>query len=409
MGDAEKLASRTIFHIDLDAFFVTVEQVLNPALLGKPVIVGGRPQGRGVVASASYEARKFGIHAAMPLARAKRLCPQAIFVVGSYHRYAEFSQKFMQILGDFSPSLEPGGIDEAYLDVTGCPNYGSWRALAMKIKERIRKETGLVASVGIAPCKIVAKVASDAGKPDSLVEILPGQERSYLAAMAVQKLPGVGDKTGTVLRSMGIDTIGQLADMPDGLFRMRFGDGMAWLQRHARGIDDSPVEERGEAKSISRETTFEKDTVDSAMLRATLRYFAEKLGAELRDLNKMARTVTLKLRYADFETVNRGSTSREANNLDDAIFRVAARLLEATLGKKYKPVRLIGLEVSNFTGGETQLSLFNAETKRLEKLDRAIDRVRDKYGFDAIQTGYTLELKRKYGAKRGKDEKLPPV
>jgi DNA polymerase-4 len=409
MGDAGKRTLRTIFHIDLDAFFVTVEQVLNPALLGKPVIVGGKPEGRGVVASASYEARKFGIHAAMPLVRAKRLCPQAVFLVGNYRRYGEFSHRFMQILGDYSPSLEPGGLDEAYLDVTGCQNYGSWRALAWKIKERIRKETGLVASVGIAPCKVVAKVASDAGKPDGLVEVLPGQERGFLAAMPVQKMPGVGDKTGKALRTMGIDTIGQLADMPEGLFRARFGDGMVWLQQHARGIDGSNVEARGEAKSISRETTFEKDTVDAAMLKATLRYFAEKLGAELRDMEKMARTVTLKLRYADFETVNRGSTSREAINLDDSIFRAAVRLLESTLGKKYKPVRLIGLEVSNFTGGETQLGLFDAETKQLEKLDRAIDRVRDKYGFDAIQTGYTLELKRKYGGKRGKDEKLPPV
>jgi DNA polymerase-4 len=227
--------------------------------------------------------------------------------------------------------------------------------------------------------------------------------------MPVQKLPGVGDKTGKVFRTMGIETIGQLADMPDGLFRTRFGDGMAWLQQHARGIDTSPVEARGEAKSISRETTFEKDTMDSAMLKATLRYFAEKLGAELRDMDKMARTVTLKLRYSDFETVNRGSTSRESTNLDDAIFQAAMRLLESALGKKFKPVRLIGLEVSNFTGGETQLSLFNADTKRLEKLDRAIDRVRDKYGFDAIQTGYTLELRHKYSRKQGRDGKLPPA
>ena len=407
MGDAGKGTLRTIFHIDLDAFFVTVEQVLNPALRGKPVIVGGRPEGRGVVASASYEARKFGIHAAMPLSRARRLCPQAVFLAGNYHSYAEFSHKFMRILGDYSPSIESGGLDEAYLDVTGCQNFGSWRELASRIKERIRKETGLVASAGIAPCKVVAKVASDAGKPDGLVEVMPGQERSYLSPMPVEKLPGVGDKTGKVLRSMGIQTIGQLADMPDGLFKTRFGDGMVWLQQHARGLDGSPVEERGEAKSVSRETTFEQDTVDSAMLKATLRYFAEKLGAELREMDKMARTVTLKLRYADFETVNRGSTSRMATNLDDAIFRAAVQLLESALGKKYRPVRLIGLEVSNLTGAEMQLGLFDAETKRLEKLDRAIDRVRDKYGFDAIQTGNTIELKRKYAGRRIKDDKPP--
>jgi len=405
MVDAGKETLRTIFHIDLDAFFVTVEQVLNPALRGKPVIVGGRPEGRGVVASASYEARKFGIHAAMPLSRARRLCPQAVFLVGNYYKYAEFSHKFMHILGDYSPSLERGGLDEAYLDVTGCQNFGSWRALASRIKEHIRNETGLVASVGIAPCKVVAKVASDAGKPDGLVEVLPGQERSFLAPIPVEKLPGVGDKTGKVLRSMGIQTIGQLADMHDGLFKTRFGYGMVWLQQHARGIDGSPVEEHGEAKSVSRETTFEQDTVDMATLKATLRYFAEKLGAELRDMDKMARTISIKLRYENFETVNRGLTSRLATNLDDEIFRAPVQLLDSALVKNYRPVSLIGREVSNLTSSEKQLSLFESETKRLEKLDRAIDRVRDKYGFDAIQTGYTMELKRRHAGGRVREEK----
>jgi len=399
MAEIIKPSVRTIFHIDLDAFFVTVEQVLNPALRGKAVIVGGRPEGRGVVAAASYEARKYGVHSAMPLARAKRLCPQAVFLTGNYRKYVEFSHKFMAILGDYTPSLQPGGLDEAYLDVTGCENYDSWCGLAMKMKQRITKETGLVASVGIAPCRVVAKVASDRGKPDGLIEVLPGKERDFLATLPVRKMPGVGEKTGKVLKTMGIETIGQLADMPDSLFRSRLGEGMVWLQQHARGIDNSPVEAYGEAKSISRETTFEKDTMDSSFLKATLRYFAEKLGAELREEGKNARTVTLKLRYSDFETVNRSSSAREGTNLDDAIFQFAVRLLDKTLGNRFKPVRLIGLEVSHFTGGETQLSFFDAEAKRLEQLDRAIDQVRDKYGFDAIQTGYTLDLKQKYEGK----------
>ena len=401
MADIIRPASRTIFHIDLDAFFVTVEQVLNPALRGKAVIVGGRPGGRGVVSAASYEARKYGVHSAMPLARAKQLCPQAVFLTGSYGRYVEFSNKFMGILGDYTPSLQPGGLDEAYLDVTGCENYGSWRSLAIKIKRRISEETGLVASVGIAPCRVVAKVASDYSKPDGLIEVLPGEERAFLSGLPVGRLPGVGEKTGKVLKMMGIETIGRLADMPDPLFRSRFGEGMAWLQQHARGIDDSRVEAYGEAKSISRETTFEKDTMDIAFLEATLRYFAEKLGAELRGEGKNARTVTLKVRFNDFETVNRSSTAREGTNLDDAIFQAAVRLLDKTLGNRFKPVRLIGLEVAHFTGGETQLSFFNAEARRLEQLDRAIDQVRDKYGFDAIQTGYTLDLQQRYGRKTG--------
>jgi len=399
MAEIIRLSMRTIFHIDLDAFFVTVEQVLDPALRGKAVIVGGRPQSRGVVAAASYEARKYGVHSAMPLARAKQICPKAVFLAGNYRKYVEFSHKFMDILGDYTPSLQPGGLDEAYLDVSGCENFGSWRSLAMKIKQRITKETGLVASVGIAPCRVAAKVASDLSKPNGLIEVLPGEERVFLSPLPVRRLPGVGEKTGKVLKIMGIETIGQLADMPDVLFRSRFGEGIAWLQQHARGIDNSPVEAYGEAKSISRETTFEKDTMDIAFLKANLRYFAEKLGAELREEGKNARTVTLKLRYSDFETVNHSSTARESTNLDDTIFQSAVRLLDKTLGNRFKPVRLIGLEVSHFTGRETQLSFFDAEAKRLEQLDRAIDQVRDKYGFDAIQTGYTLDLKQKYGDK----------
>ena len=239
MAETAKQSVRTIFHIDLDAFFVTVEQVLNPALRDKPVIVGGRPGGRGVVASASYECRKFGVHAAMPLAKAKRLCPQAVFLTGNYRKYTEFSHKFMTILSDYSPCIEPGGLDEAYLDVTGCEKFGSWRILALKIKERIKKETGLIASVGIAPCKVVAKVASDLSKPDGLIEVLPGQEKKFLSLLEVRKLPGVGEKTGKALKSAGIETIGQLAEIPLELFKSRYGAGMLWLREHAAGIDNS--------------------------------------------------------------------------------------------------------------------------------------------------------------------------
>lgn len=387
--------NRTIFHIDLDAFFVTVEQVLSPSLKGKPVVVGGRPDRRGVVASASYEARAYGVHAAMPLSKAKRLCPDAVFLTGNYRRYSEYSRKFMDILSGYSPCLEPGGLDEAYLDVSGCENFGSWRNLAARMKDRINKETGLIASVGIAACKVVAKVASDLSKPDGLIEVLPGQEKTFLSPLPVKKLPGVGEKTNTVLMSMGIKTIGQLADMPEATFRARFGAGMIWLYEHASGIDHSAVEAAGEAKSISRETTFETDTTSADFLKATLRYFSEKLGSELRDLNKRTRTVGLKLRYSDFETINRSSTSRDATNLDDEIFKKAVCLFETVQGKKARPVRLIGLEVTNLVGGEGQLSFFDAEAKRVEQLDRTIDQIREKYGFDAIRTGYTMDLKRK--------------
>lgn len=396
MAECKEHLQRTIFHIDLDAFFVTVEQVLDPSLAGKPVIVGGRPGSRGVVASASYEARAFGVHAAMPLMRARVLCPEAVFLTGHYSKYREYSDVFMSILSDYSPVIESGGLDEAYLDVTGCENFGSWQALAVKIKQRVKQESGLIASVGIAPCKVVAKVASDLSKPDGLIEILSGQERRFLSPLAVSKLPGVGEKTATVLRSMGIVTIGQLADMPGRLFLDRFGEGMLWLQQHARGIDDSPVEARGEAKSISREITFEKDTSDTRLLTATLRYFAEKLGAELRESEKQARTIGLKLRYADFDTVNRQLSSRLPTDMDDDIFQSGVHLLETALARKGRPVRLIGLEVSNLVAGEKQLSLFNAVTKKKEKVDRAVDLIRNKYGFDAIHTGYAIELRQNH-------------
>ena len=372
---------------------------MDPSLQGKPVIVGGRSDSRGVVASASYQARAFGVHAAMPLTQARRVCPNAVFLTGNYHKYREFSEKFMAILASYSPVLEPGGLDEAYLDMTGCENFGSWHKLALKIKERIRKETGLVASIGVASCKVVAKIASDLSKPDGLIEVLQGQEKGFLAPLPVKKLPGVGKKTDAVLTSIGIKTIGQLADMPEKVFQSRFGSGMAWLHRYAKGIDDSPVEPWGEAKSISRETTFENDTLDAGFLKATLYYFAEKLGTELREMDKKAKTVELKLRYADFETVSRSHTSREATNLNDTIFQTGVRLLESMLSTKVKPVRLLGLGVSHLVQGESQLSLFDAEARHLERLDRTIDGIREKYGFNAIQSGYALNLKQKHAGK----------
>jgi DNA polymerase-4 len=276
------MAHRTIMHIDLDAFFVSVEQAANPELRGKPVVVGGKPGGRGVVATASYEARAFGLHSGMPLVTAARLCPQAIFIEGNYHRYAEVSKKFMAILADLSPFLEPMGLDEAYLDVTGFESlHGSIRQMAQKIKQRVRDELGIVASVGIASCKVVAKVASDESKPDGLIEVPPGRECDFLAPLATRKLPGVGKKTEQVLTGLGIRTIGQLARMPPNAMKNRFG---GWLHRHANGIDNSPVTPPAEAKSISRENTFEKDTRDVVFLSATYGTWQKESGLTYGDL-----------------------------------------------------------------------------------------------------------------------------
>jgi len=393
--------NRCILHIDLDAFFVSVEQALAPGLRGKPVVVGGRPDRRGVVASASYEARVFGIRAGMPLSQAYRLCPQAIFLQGSFPVYRDASERFMAILADFSPCLEPGGLDEAYLDITGCEDYGTPRQLALCIKERVKNEVRLIASVGVAGCKVVAKIASDLGKPDGLVEVAAGREKEFLAPLPVINLPGVGKRTEQELKAMGIKTVGQLAALSPEAIKSRLGATGLMILHYANGIDDRQVEPTGEAKSISRETTFAEDTLDHAFLQAILRYLCERVGAELRQESKHARTITLKLRYTDFETITRRISSKEATDTDEAIFDGAVKLLNEALARKRKLVRLIGVGVSNLVDYGRQLGLLDSRPKRQAQLDKAIDRIRNKYGFTSIQTGRTLLLKDIFAIREG--------
>ncbi len=384
----------TIMHIDLDAFFVSVEQAETPGLEGKLVVVGGRPDRRGVVASASYEARRFGIHAAMPLATAYRLCPQAIFIEGSFSKYRDASQRFMAILADFTPFLEPMGLDEAYLDVTGFESlYGSIHQMALNIKQRTKDELGLCASAGVASSKVVAKIASDLSKPDGLLEVADGDERSFLAPLPVGKLPGIGKKTERVLQGLGIGTIGKLSMTPLRVLKSHFGVSGEILHRHASGIDDRKVELPGAAKSISRETTFGKDTGDRSFLQATLRYLSERVGSELRQRGRQARCITLKLRYADFTTITRSRTLTQASDADQAIADTGLELLSKALAQEKQPVRLIGIGVSNLAEPGRQLAMLDSSAQRLEQLNRAIDRIRQKYGFTAIQTGRTLKLK----------------
>ena len=386
--------ARRIMHIDLDAFFVSVEQQENPELKGKPVVVGGRPQGRGVVASASYEARAFGLHAGMPLATASRLCPQAIFIEGSFPKYRHASERFMTILADFSPYVEPLGLDEAYLDVTGFESiYGSIHQMAVKIKQRIKDELGLCASVGIANCKVVAKVASELSKPDGLLEIAAGNERSFLAPLPVAKLPGIGRKTERILNGLGINTIEELSIMSLGALKSHFGAFGEVLHRFARGTDDREVEPPAATKSISRETTFGKDTRDHSRLKATLHYLGERVGVELRQRGKRARCITLKLRYADFTTITRRHTLNQTTDSDQTIFDTGVKLLDKALSQERQPVRLIGIGVSNLVESGRQLDMLDSSARRQEELNRAIDRIRNKYGFTVIQTGRTLLLK----------------
>jgi len=393
-GEISRMADRTIIHIDLDAFFVSVEQVLAPELRGKPVVVGGRPGGRGVVAAASYEARAFGLHAGMPLVTASRLCPQAIFIEGSFPKYRDASKRFMAILADFTPFLEPVSLDEAYLDVTGFESiYGSIREMAVAMKRRIRDELGLTASVGIASGKVVAKVASELSKPDGLLEVTRGEEGSFLAPLPVGKLPGVGKKTERILRGLGINSIGELAVVPISDLKSHFGASGEVLKNWANGIDDRKIGLPAEAKSISRETTFDKDTRDRSFLKATLRYLGERVGADLRGRSQRARCVTLKLRYADFTTITRSHTLPQTIDSDQVIFDTGVKLMNRELSLGEQPVRLIGIGVSGLVEAGGQAGLLDSSVQRREKLDKAIDRIRQKYGFTAIQTGRTLLLK----------------
>lgn len=382
--------TRSIVHIDLDAFFVSVEQTLDPTLKGKPVIVGGHLR-RGVVSSASYEARPYGVRSGMSLVQARRLCPQAVFVQASFSRYRQASQRFMDILNDTTPDVEPMGLDEAYLDVTG---FGPAREVTLRIKERIRQELDITASAGIATCKVVAKIASDLAKPDGLIEVAPGQESSFLAPLAVGRLPGVGQKTEKVLAQKGVTTIGQLAALSLGALKQAFGAVGETLHKHANGIDESQVMPLSEAKSMGRETTFAEDTLDQGFLEATLRYLAERVGAELKSEDRQARCITLKLRYADFETVTRSYTLRTSSNHDHTIFETGKALLKKALAQRRKPVRLIGIRASNLSGEERQLEMLDTKAKKLAQVDEAVDHIRHRYGFDSIQTGRTLTLKK---------------
>jgi DNA polymerase-4 len=380
--------ARCILHIDLDAFFVSVERTFNPELKGKPVIVGGDPEHRGVVSSASYEARPFGIHAGMPLLQARRLCPQAVLIRANFPRYRNASGRFMEILAGFSPDLEPLGLDEAYLDATGCEEpYGSSAGMALAIKQRISRELKLTASVGIGTCKVVAKIASALCKPDGLLQIEPGQEQAFLSPLPIGKLPGVGEKIERSFKEMGITTIGGLASLPLDTVERQFGAAGVMLHNHARGIDGREVEPPGEAKSISQERTFAGDSLDRDFLEANLHTLCQEVCRALRSYNKRAKCVAIKLRYADFQTISRQVTLKEATDVTTVIFGKAEQLLSRTLAQRGAPVRLIGIRLLGLASHEKQLPMFDSGTRKPERLDRAVDKIRSKYGPTAIKTG----------------------
>jgi len=383
------MTTRYILHLDVDAFFASVEEILDPSLKGKPLIVGARPEQRGVVASASYAARAFGVRSAMPTAQALRLCPQAIVIPPRHRVYGEYSARMMAILAEYSPLVEPLSLDEAFLDVTGCQaRWGSPEELAHHLQERLEVELGLSISIGLASNKLVAKIASGLEKPRGFVVVPYGKEAEFLAPLPVEKLWGVGKVTARTLHEMGVFTIGQLARFPVAQLEARFGQRGRDLHRYARGIDDSPVVVEREEKSLSREVTFAEDVGDREVLRKTLLSLSEDVARRLRKRGLQGRTVKLKLRYADFTTLTRQVTLDAPTDLEQVVFDQAVRLLEKAWDRCRK-VRLIGVGVSKFGPEERQLSLFEGtgegKAEKLRRLSQVVDRIREKYGDEAIR------------------------
>ncbi len=359
-------AVRCLFHADLDAFYASVEQLDNPALRGKPVLVGGSPEQRGVVAACSYEARAFGIHSAMPMRTAVIRCPNAIIIPPRFSRYHEVSATVMSILRDLTPLVEPMSLDEAYLDVTDAVAAGSTpRALAEVMKHRVKEETGLTISVGAATSKSVAKIASDMKKPDGLVIVEPGTERAFLAPLPVRKLGGIGPKTEEQLRRHDIETLGQLASQPPEWLAREYGQRGAELSALSRGEDNRPVVVERETKSISAETTFAQDQGDPETLHARLAALTERVAERVERSGQQGRTVTIKLRLADFTTFTRSMTPSVPPRTTEEIQAVAGQLLDRELDPSRR-FRLLGVGISGFGHGERQPSLFDLSPQDVE-------------------------------------------
>jgi DNA polymerase-4 len=378
---------RSILHVDMDAFYASVEQRDRPELRGRPVIVGGL-RGRGVVCAASYEARPFGVHSAMPTATAKRLCPQAVFLPVRMKHYAEIGRQIREILLSFTPLVEPLSLDEAFLDVDGCEQlFGPAPEIAAKVRARVKSETGLTASVGVAPNKFLAKLASDHGKPDGLVVVLPDRISEFLAPLPVGRIWGVGKKAEKRLHTLGIETIGQLARLSEQDLVGQFGELGEHFRQLANGNDNRRVVPDREAKSISTETTFAKDISDRQLLRDWLLDLTDQLAARLRHAGLRARTVELKIRSSDFKTRHRGQALPEASNSTDAIWQTAQAIFEQGLTREMLPIRLLGVGATRLTG-ETgaQRSLFDSDQRdRQHSLDQTVDAIRKQFGSAAVR------------------------
>jgi nucleotidyltransferase/DNA polymerase involved in DNA repair len=390
---------KVIVHVDMDAFFAAVEQLVRPELRDKPVIVGADPKGgkgRVVVSTASYEARVYGVHSAMPISRAYRLCPHGIYLYPNGKLYKQYSQQVFDILARFTPLIQVVSIDEAFLDVSGSVHlYGSIRKLGEVIKRQISVETGLIASVGIAPSKSVAKIASDMQKPDGLTIVEPEAVQSFLDPLPVTKIWGVGKKTVQTLAKLGIQTVEQLRNYPQNLLEEKFGKMGGHLYRMARGIDEREVHDRDEIKSVSHETTCDVDQTDPELLISTLLSLVEKVSTRLRKYGLRGRTIQIKLRFEDFSTFTRHKTLSHPTNLTDEIFKISKSLYEQFTDKE-KPVRLIGVGVSQLAPEKgMQTSFWDVDNERKMRLEKVMDQLQEKFGNSALTHANTLTAKKK--------------
>jgi DNA polymerase-4 len=377
--------------VDLDAFFVEVERVLDPSLRGKPVVVGGDPGRRGVVAAASYEARAYGIHSAMPSAEARRLCPHLVILRGHGEYYRRASDAVGRVLEQYTPFLEWTSIDEAYLDLTGTERlFGPPLQVAEEIRQRVEEELRLSVSVGLASSKLVAKIASTRAKPRGVLWILPGRERAFLAPLEVTALPGIGPKVAERLRFLGVRTLGDLTHTDGKALEAIFGVLGPWLVRRAAGVDSSPVARDTDRKSVGRETTFAEDSNDRAFLDEILFRLTCEVGSRLRGKGLRGRTITVKVRYSDFVTTTRSLTVASPTDLDHEIFETARELLGAALGRRLR-VRLLGVTVSSLESPPLQLTFFDDPARlRRESVYRQVDAIRRRYGYESVGAARAL-------------------
>lgn len=381
---------RHIAHFDLDAFFVSVEILKDPSLKGKPIIVGGDGQ-RGIVAACSYEARKFGIQSAMPSMTAKRLCPHAIFVKGSHHEYSRYSRMVTQIIADSVPQYEKASIDEFYVDLSGMDKFFGVSQYTRELREKIIRETGLPISCGLSASKLVSKMATNEAKPNGYLEIPSGRETGFLWPLTVDKIPMVGKQTQAELHAMGINTIEQLAATPTDVLERRFGKWGKRLWEKAHGIDDNPVEQYSEQKSISHENTFSEDSNDIPFLHTELVRLTEATAYDLRQEGRLTGCVTIKLRYSDFTTVSKQEVI-DYTALDDVLL-IKVKDLFGKLHKKGEKVRLLGVRFSHLIPMTLQMNLFDNSEEKLE-LFKAVDSIKNQFGRGAVTKAAAMKKKK---------------